>query len=229
MGYQLLVTALVFALVAAGGIGVYFWLRDEYLAYNISYLLLWVVLILMMAGPANRSNANDNTSGVVTLLEMAKTMPQAHRGKVCFVLFDLEEMGLIGSASYRSMHKSATNRQIVLNLDCVGDGDEIMMFPGKKLRKRQKNMESLRGICRTCGEKNLSIREKGFSVYPSDQSNFPYGVGIAAFHRTKGGLLYLSRIHTNRDTVLERSNVNILRAALTTLITGDNDIEEEIK
>ena len=62
------------------------------------------------------------------------------------------------------------------------------------------------------------VQEKGFSVHPSDQVNFPYGVGICAL-RKKGKILYLSRIHTPKDTVLEETNVNILRAALITFIT----------
>ncbi len=64
----------------------------------------------------------------------------------------------------------------------------------------------------------MLVHEKGFSVYPSDQANFPYGVGICAL-RKKGEILYLSRIHTPKDTVLEETNVNILRAALITFIT----------
>ena len=68
------------------------------------------------------------------------------------------------------------------------------------------------------GCKDLSLRDKGFSVYPSDQKNFPLGVGICALRKGKLGL-YMSRIHTRRDTVLEETNVYILRAALTSLIT----------
>ena len=52
------------------------------------------------------------------------------------------------------------------------------------------------------------------ALYPSDQMGFPYGVGICALRRGKLGW-YLSRIHTRRDTVLENTNVNILRAAIT--------------
>ena len=47
---------------------------------------------------------------------------------------------------------------------------------------------------------------------------FPYGVGICALKKSKFGL-YLGRIHTKKDTVLEETNVNILRSALTSLIT----------
>ena len=42
---------------------------------------------------------------------------------------------------------------------------------------------------------------------------------ICALKRGWAGL-YLSRIHTPKDTILDETNVNLLRAALTTLITG---------
>ena len=35
--------------------------------------MYWVMLLLMMVGPANKHNANDNTSGVVTVLETMRS------------------------------------------------------------------------------------------------------------------------------------------------------------
>lgn len=194
---------------------------NEALIFPVWYVVYFGLLLLMMFGPANKNNANDNTSGVVTVLETMKTMPQHLRHRVCFVLFDLEEAGLVGSSSYRKAHKGATERQLVLNLDCVGDGDELMMFPTAKLKKNIPMLRPVAEICGYWGKKSLKLHKKGFSVYPSDQKNFPYGVGIAAFRRKKGVGLYCGRIHTNRDTILEETNVNILRAALTTLVGGD--------
>lgn len=187
---------------------------------TVTFVVYWLLLLMLLAGPANKSNANDNTSGVVALLEIARTMPENQRHKVCFVLFDLEEAGLIGSASYRKAHKQASNRQLILNLDCVGDGDHIRMFPTKKLRKDRKKLTSLYRACGYFGKKNLLVHEKGISIYPSDQMNFPYGVGICALRKKKFGL-YMGRIHTPRDTILEETNINILRAALTTFICCD--------
>ena len=82
-------------------------------------------------------------------------------------------------------------------------------------------MSSLDKISGSFGSKSIALHKKGFSIYPSDQKNFPLGVGIAAFRRHKLLGLYCSRIHTWRDTILEQTNVNILRAALITLITND--------
>ena len=175
------------------------------------------VVILFTVGPANKNNVNDNTSGVVTLLEIMRTMPENQRDKVCFVLFDQEEAGLIGSSFYRSQHRKASDSQIVLNLDCVGDGDHIRMFPTKKLKKDRKKLTSLYKACGYFGKKNVLVHEKGFGIYPSDQMHFPYGVGICALKKSKFGL-YVGKIHTSKDTVLDETNVNILRAARTSFI-----------
>ena len=186
----------------------------------VSCMTLFAIIWLMIAGPANPRNCNDNTSGVVTLLEILRTMPENQRSKVCFVLFDLEEAGMIGSSSYRKAHKKASDHQMVLNLDCVGDGDHLLMFPTKALKKNRRKLAALYKACGYFGKKSLLVHEKGFSVYPSDQMVFPYGVGICALHKNKHGL-YLGRIHTHKDTVLEETNVNILRAALTSYICCD--------
>lgn len=219
--WQILLLGVFFAFAFAVGIPVAILTGDSYFGFLSGYFAYFGLLILMMVGPANRHNANDNTSGVVTVLEIAKTMPENLRSKVCFVLFDLEEAGLVGSASYRKAHKAATENQIILNLDCVGDGDEIVLFPTKKLKKQESTMTSLDKVSGSFGNKSIALHKKGFSIYPSDQKNFPFGVGIAAFRRHKLLGLYCSRIHTWRDTILEQTNVNILRAALVSLIAND--------
>ena len=218
--WQFLIVGLLLAATIAVGILVMLLTKNELLVFWAAYLFYFGILFLMLLGPANKSNANDNTSGVVTVLEIARSMPSIHRDKVCFVLCDLEEAGLIGSASYRKAHKAESQNQIIVNLDCVGDGDHIVIFPTKKLKKDKKKLNPIYTCCGQFGRKFVTIRDKGFSVYPSDQKNFPYGVGIAAFHKGKFGL-YLNRIHTKKDTVLEETNVNILRAAICTLISCD--------
>ncbi len=212
--YQLLVTGVI--LIAAGAVGYLanLIIRDSMISLWIGYMAMLGFLFLMMFGPANKTNANDNTSGVVSVLQMAQSLPQELRDDVCFVLFDLEEAGLIGSASYYSAHKAHAKRQLVLNLDCVGDGDEIVFFPSGKLKKQKAWMDRLSSLDQVRGRKKLWVLKKGFSMYPSDQANFPLGVGIAALHRGKRIGLYMDRIHTGRDTVLEAENVAFLTDAL---------------
>lgn len=217
--YQIFVCLLLIVPTLAVGALVGYLFHSFFVGYFLWMVLLWTGIALMLVGPANSSNVNDNTSGVVTVLEIAKSLPENYRKDVCFVLFDLEEAGLIGSASYRKKHKKASESQMVLNLDCVGEGDEIYLFPTSKLKKNQKKLADLEKITGNFGRKTVTVRKQGFSIYPSDQAHFPYGVGICALNRGKLGL-YLSKIHTPKDTVLDETNVNILRAAIITMITG---------
>lgn len=217
--YQIFVCLLLIVPTLAVGALVGYLFHSFFVGYFLWMVLLWTGIALMLVGPANSSNVNDNTSGVVTVLEIAKSLPENYRKDVCFVLFDLEEAGLIGSASYRKAHKKASESQMVLNLDCVGEGEEIYLFPTSKLKKNQKKLADLDKITGNFGKKTVAVRKQGFSIYPSDQAHFPYGVGICALNRGKLGL-YLSKIHTPRDTVLDKTNVNILRAAIITMITG---------
>lgn len=215
--WQAAVMAMIFLVVFAVTAAVELLTSSEALGSAAAFLSIWGILALIYIGPANGSNVNDNSSGVITLLEIARSLPENQRSKACFVLFDLEEAGLLGSASYRSAHKKETDRQLVINLDCVGDGDYLTMFPTGKLKKDRKMLTSLYKACGYFGKKSLLLKEKGFAFYPSDQTSFPYGVGICALRRKKG-VQYLGRIHTPKDTILEQTNVNLLRAALASFV-----------
>ena len=216
--YQFLVVGALILIAFAVGFAVYIPTNHEMLAFWSGYIAYFVVLMLMMKGPANPNNANDNTSGIVTLLEIAAALPEDARQKVCFVLFDLEESGLVGSASYRKLHKTETDKQIILNLDCVGDGDHILMFPTKNLKSQEQTMAHLSQLDRKEGKKTLVLHKKGFAFCPSDQRKFPLGVGIMAFRKWKG-ILYCDKIHTAKDTVLDTENVTFIRDAVVSLLT----------
>ena len=217
-GIQLALVAVLLAVAVLAGF-VAFWLgADERIAFLAGYIVYFAILVLMLKGPANRNNANDNTSGVVTVLELLSAIAEDQRKLVCFVLFDLEEAGLVGSGRHRKLHKAATENQIVLNLDCVGDGDVIQFTPVKKAAKDRKLLESLSKICKNNGQKELRLRSKGFYGGNSDHKKFPMGVAIMAFRYQKGIGLYCGRIHTWRDTILDYENIVTLRDALLMLI-----------
>ena len=212
-------TAVLFGAGCSGG--ALLLIQSGHILPGIGLLLLLVCdFLLMRLAPANVSNANDNTSGVVTLLEIARSLPEAYRDQVCFLLFDLEERGLKGSADYSKIHKSAIQNQILLNLDCVGDGDHILLMPSKKLRKDKAFIGKLKFIGGWFDKKQILTIDKGYCNYNSDHKNFPLAVGIGAFHRRKGCGFVLDKIHTKHDTNLEITNVNLLRAAIVTLITN---------
>ena len=100
--YQILLAAVIFCTAIGVGVGVGLLVGEPAVVASVSFVLLYVIFALMMVGPANRHTANDNTSGVVTVLEIIASMPENLRDRVAFVLFDLEEVGLVGSSSYRA-------------------------------------------------------------------------------------------------------------------------------
>jgi len=183
-----------------------------------AYAVLIFVLWWMLAGKANKSNVNDNTSGVITLLEIAHTLPEELRSKVAFVFFDNEEKGLMGSAAFSKAHKAEMADKLVLNFDCVSDGDHILFIPVKPLRKDSAALDRLEAAFPSAGEKQVEVCRTGFMTYPSDQKHFPRGVGVAACHDSKIIGPHLGRIHTGRDTVLEEENIELLRRGVLSLL-----------
>ncbi len=184
-------------------------------------LLIWYVVYMALAmmgrwGPANKNNYNDNTSGVVTVLEILSALPPEHRRQAAFVLFDREEMGLVGSKEYRKRHKEQTENQLVLNLDCVGDGDILQLEPVKSAQTEEIT-EILSRICTKTDRKEIRL-EQGKFTGSSDQRSFPKGIGIKVLHDKKGVGCCCGRIHTNRDTILDETNISILRDALISVI-----------
>ena len=167
------------------------------------YVGLYGVLVLLLAGPANPHNANDNTSGVTAVVELALSMPPQLREKCAFVLFDLEESGLYGSSGFSKKHKNVKKDTLLVNMDCVSDG-ETMLFCFRK--DSRKETDRFRAAFIQDSRIRPEFLTKGY-VYPSDQIHFNLGVGVSAMRSTKRGLLYMNRIHTPRDTVYCEENI----------------------
>lgn len=182
-------------------------------------LLLFFVFWMLGAGRANRHTANDNTSGVLTLLETALALPPEDRDKVCFVFFDNEEKGLFGSSAFARRHRTARKETLVVNFDCVSDGDYLQLYPSKAVKRDPAAMEALERAFQGRGEKETEVY-RGFAFYPSDQAQFKKGVGVCALKKKPLLGYYMDRIHTGRDTVLEEENIALLRDGALRLAAG---------
>ncbi len=68
----------------------------------------------------------------MVLFEIMSALSDAEREKAAFVFFDLEEMGLIGSASFASKHKKQMRDKPLINFDCVSDGNHFLFVLRKK-------------------------------------------------------------------------------------------------
>ena len=218
--YQLVIVAgfLLFAFAigfVAALIGAPLGLPRE-LVTSFAILVYWALLVLLIAGPANKHTVNDNTSGVTVLLDTMAALPAEERGKVCFVFFDLEEAGLFGSSAFASRHKKAMKNKLLLNFDCVSDGETILFALKKKAVPHQEKLEQ---AFAPSGSVRVELASKNV-IYPSDQANFPIGVGVAALKTAKkSGILYMDRIHTKRDTIYREENIAFLKDGILRLLS----------
>lgn len=212
IGYSLLILIPFLALMAVLGMALGA-LSDNFL---INYwgsvlppmaLLFWV----LMGGKPNPHTANDNTSGVIMLCELYASLPAEVKEKVAFVFFDNEENGLLGSAFFANKHKQDNLKEkLVINYDCVSDGDHLLFVQNKPARKQYG--QALEAAFPATEEKNVYLEKSSTAFYPSDQANFPVNIAVAALKKNKLVGLYMDKIHTKHDTNFDQRNIEFLRA-----------------
>ena len=174
------------------------------------YALLLGISYLVMKGPANKHTANDNTSGVTLLIDIMCELPEELKDKVAFIFFDLEELGTIGSKGYKTKHPKIAKEKLVLNFDCVSDGQNILFVPKKGAYDKESAItEAFTPTGEYKDKYTVEVAKKAF--YPSDQRNFECGVGVSALNKSKSGILYMNKIHTPRDTVYDEENIAFLK------------------
>ena len=180
---------------------------------------------LLLFGPANKHTANDNTSGVTVLLDLISSIPQEN-DNVAFVFFDLEEAGTLGSAGFASKNKNVAKDKLVLNFDCVSDGDNII-FALKKGAIPYK--EKIEDAFESNEDVTVEVLTEGV-FYPSDQMHFCRGVGVAALKKAKRSkLLYMNRIHTRRDIIYREENIEFITCGAKKLLCALSDQQDAKK
>lgn len=196
-------------------------LTHDALIVSLGSLILCIALIYMMlAGKPNKHTVNDNTSGVITLLEIMGELDEKMREQVAFVFFDHEEIGLFGSMAFVKKHKKALEDKLLINFDCVSDGDHLMFI----LNKKAQAYASFFQEAFKCENKEIIVTKASNTLYPSDQLNFKCSAGVAAFHKNKYIGYYISRIHTPKDLVMDEKNIEILKNGAMKLMTKLSDM-----
>lgn len=210
LGAQLPIILIMFALCFAGVFVVNRLVpADTMLSFLLTegWLMLSLVLFLglLFFGPANKHTANDNTSGTACLMEMMAQMPEESRKHAAFIFFDQEERGKIGSLEFAKKYPQLKAEGYVMNLDCIGDGNHMMIVTPKKTPD-----EELTALEQAFSGNDAFITEAitaKHANYNSDQRSFKRGYAIAALHLHPTFGLHLKRIHTKRDTICEKANL----------------------
>jgi len=167
----------------------------------------------------NKHNRNDNTSGVIGVYGAAEQIAAnlELKAKVAFVLFDNEEWGLLGAAAFAKWRKkNCPDKKLapVINLDCVGVGETLLLAATKK-------HEGLRALADfMAGEGFTAAVKKSVLVYMSDHASFKRGVMFSYVKKSKLGPYYLPYIHTRKDTACDVERIGALSEAVAKYIGG---------
>ena len=215
IAYQLFLVVMIFLVATIPAVITGMFTKDSMIIYYVFELSLILFLVQVMFGFKNRHAANDNTSGVVTLTKILESLPEEQREKVCVIYFDNEEKGLFGSMHFAEKHKDAARHTLMINLDCVGDGENIVSLA----KKEAMNHEFYPVFTETMEQNgsrfdgNIQCRKMLPMMFPSDQSNFKKGIGVCALNKSPLGM-YCARIHTPKDTECREENVKVLAGAM---------------
>lgn len=186
--------------------------------YSVLLLILAVMIISMVI--KNKNNRNDNTSGVLSLLSLAEkaSADSELRDKCCFVFFDNEEWGLLGSSGFAKYCKNNginLNISKVINFDCVGYGDVLTLVAIKSTPIAK----SVKAAFEEAGRNPVFKKSK--LIFLSDHANFKNSVMISYTKHSLIRLLYIPRIHTSKDTECNVDQINRLTEDIYTFAKAD--------
>jgi len=210
-GYQILLTIMIllFATLISFPVGLIS--QNSEITYYAFLFSLILLLIQLMVGFRNKHTANDNTSGIITLTHILEELPVEQRNKVCVIYFDNEEKGLFGSSFFYKKHRKQIKDKMLVNFDCVGDGENIVTMADRRCRKDAIYPLFMDALEQNAINTDISYlcRKMKFMQFPSDQANFKKGIGVCALNKSPVGY-YVARIHTAFDTKCRKENVEYL-------------------
>lgn len=215
-GYQAVLTIML--LISAGIVGFLAGLltgNNSTVSYFAFLIALVLIIVQLMVGFRNKHTANDNTSGIITLTHILENLPKEQRKKVCVIYFDNEEKGLLGSAFFYKKHRKQIKDKMLINFDCVGDGENVVTMADGKSRKDVKYQLFVEALKEneTQTEVKYLCRKMKWMMFPSDQMNFKKGIGVCTLKKSSVGY-YVARIHTYLDTKCRKENVEYLAKSM---------------
>ena len=177
-------------------------------------LLLVVALFYPKYGPDEKNNRNANTSGVVTLLEVAKTLTPRYRGEVCFLFLDGGAQTSKGAKRLRRAHPCLKEKPVFV-VDCVGEGDELLVLPSKATRWDGDLLDAINGNFVNGEKKTCFLKTDGQIIFPSDNRAFPHSTAVCACKKVGG----FGRCILPRGTQeIDEENIALLREGLSKLV-----------
>lgn len=210
-GFQFFLVFIILFLGVLVAVPVMLLTENALITYYAFLATLILLMFQLMIGYRNKHTANDNTSGIITITRILEALSPEDRKKICAVYFDNEEKGLFGSSFFAGKHKNVRKNKLLINFDCVGDGENIV-FMAKGKARSDKNYSLLVETLKSGAvnfDGNCLCKKMKPIMFPSDQANFEKGIGVCALKKSPIGM-YAARIHTPFDTKCREENIEFL-------------------
>lgn len=173
--------------------------------------------IMGLAGNANKTNYNDNTSGCYTLLKLMQeyqTLPQKEKDKIAFVFFDNEEKFLLGSFTHKTKNKKIYKNKTYINFDCVALGKQMNLYYfGKKtdiVNQLENQIIENKNFIAHPQKSNLNSMSDHFALRKANH------VCMLTVDPNNNKSIY-SQIHCSNDTKIDYSNVDNIISTINSL------------
>ena len=193
-------------------------LSSIHIAFYIIFLLFYISLLTILI--PNRKNFDDNTSGVIALLSLAKKCKEHGIEHVKFLFVDNEEFGLFGSRAHRKYLRKRsliTPNTKVISIDCVGNGKFPLIVRNSKsnyeeifYKAFQENYEFCKSIrmILPCSD-NYSFRKYGaLNISFVNKAVMPGGYTISKIHSSKDNFIDINQIEKLTDVLADIIHIN---------------------
>ena len=115
---------------------------------------------------------------------------------------------MLGSGHFRQKYKKVMRQKLLINYDCVSDGNHFLLGISKKAN--QKYHVPLARSFTSTESKQVLMENLKKVYYPSDQAGFPVAIAVASLKHNKLIGYYMDRIHTRKDTQFDEGNIAYL-------------------
>lgn len=189
---------------------------------NLPFEMTAVIFVILYLGSfylmtrtfTNKHNKNDNTSGISAIFSLM----EKNKGKdIAFILFDNEEKGLLGSKAYNKTYKEQLDTKLIINLDCIGYGNNLILI-AKKDALNHEYYQLLKDTVLETNEFTVNFYGTKGSMSNSDYKSFKCGIGLMTCNKVKGIGFITPRIHTIKDTIANTRNIEFITENLTNFV-----------
>lgn len=190
----------------------------------ISFASFIVVMLILAAiicfGPSFAKNADDNTSGVISIIETAKTFTpeQLKHSSLAFVLLDDGCFGFNGAKHLCKLHKKNIDEKVIINIDSIGSGEHIFYICNDNLQDDTVQTDKIIESIENHNKKINTVCQRQNIAFHSDGDIFEKSMTISSFSRGLSGIICSMRRHTIADTKIDEINISLIKNFIIKLV-----------